>query len=70
MKPPRPTYVLGGAHTPFIGKFHPDFIWKKHPDFGKAENPTIEEHLHRAVNAALETNPIEPQRAGQLLPCR
>lgn len=59
MKPPRPVYILGGAHTPFIGKFHPDFIWKKHPDFGKAENPTIEEHLHRAVNGALEATGVD-----------
>jgi acetyl-CoA acyltransferase len=54
MKLRRPVHVLGGAHTPFIGKFHPDFIWKGHPDFGKRENPTIEEHLHRAVAGALE----------------
>jgi acetyl-CoA acyltransferase len=54
MKPHRPVYVLGGAHTPFIGKFHPDFIWKGHPEFGKRENPTIEQHLTRAVREALE----------------
>ena len=53
MKPLRPVFLLGGAHTPFIGKFHPDFIWKGHPDFGKRRNPTIEEHLHKAVRDAL-----------------
>ena len=58
MKPRRPVYVLGGAHTPFIGKFHPDFIWKGHPDFGRRENPTIEEHLHRAVAGALEATGV------------
>ncbi len=54
MKLRRPVYILGGAHTPFIGKHHPDFIWKGHPEFGKRENPSIEEHLHRAVRGALE----------------
>ena len=53
MKLPRPVYVVGGAHTTFIGKFHPDFIWKGHPDFGRKTNPSIEEHLHRAVQEAL-----------------
>lgn len=53
MKPSRRAFILGGAHTPFIGKFHPDFIWKGHPDFGKKRNPSIEEHLHRAVRDAL-----------------
>ena len=50
----RNVYVLGGEHSPFVGKFHPDFIWKKHPDYGKRDNPTLEEHLHRALLGALE----------------
>lgn len=50
----RKVYLLGGAHSTFIGKHHPDFVWKKHPDFGKRENPTLEEHLATAVRAALE----------------
>ena len=58
MKLQRTVHVLGGAHTPFLGKFHPDFIWKRHPDFGTRENPTIDEHLFRAVNAALETTGV------------
>jgi len=58
MKPSRPVFLLGGAHTPFIGKFHPDFIWKGHPDFGKRSTPTIEEHLHRAVKAALSATGV------------
>ena len=61
MKTNRPVYVVGGAHTPYIGKFHPDFIWKKHPDFGKRENPTIEEHLSRAVNDAFAATGIDPE---------
>jgi acetyl-CoA acyltransferase len=58
MKPHRRVFVLGGAHTTFIGKFHPDFIWKKHPDFGKRENPTIEEHLTGAITQALEATKV------------
>ncbi len=54
MKLRRPVFILGGAHTPFIGKHHPDFIWKGHPEFGKRDNPSIEEHLHRSVREALE----------------
>ena len=60
MKPTQPVYVLGGAHTNFIGKFHPDFIWKKHPDYGKRQNPTLEQHLHSAVRQALENTDVEP----------
>ncbi len=58
MIPNRHVYVLGGASTPFIGKGHPDFVWPKHPDFGKRENPTLEEHLTRAIMLALETTGV------------
>ena len=54
MKLREKTFVLGGAHTPFIGKFHPDFVWKGHPDFGKRENPTLEDHVRRPALEALE----------------
>ncbi len=50
----RRVFVLGGANTPFIGKGHPDFIWKRHADFGVRENPTLREHLSRAVTSASE----------------
>lgn len=53
MQPSRPVFVLGGAHTTFIGKFHPDFIWKKHKDFGKRENPGLEDYLARVTTDAL-----------------
>ena len=53
MKPSRTVNLIGGAHSGFIGKFHPDFIWKEHPDYGKRTNPTLEEHLSRAVIGAL-----------------
>lgn len=62
MKPHRRVFVLGGAHTPFIGKHHPDFIWKKHPDFGTRENPTLDEHLGSAITAALSDAGIEANR--------
>jgi len=58
MKPARRVFVLGGAHSGFIGKFHPDFIWKGHPDFGKRSNPTLEEHIERAVISALEKSGV------------
>jgi acetyl-CoA acyltransferase len=54
MKPARRVFLLGGTHSGFLGKFHPDFIWKGHPDFGKRTNPSLEEHIRRAVIGALE----------------
>ena len=50
----RPTYIVGGHITPFIGKKHPDFIWKRHPDFGKRENPTLDDYVRDAVTGTLE----------------
>ena len=58
MKPARRVFVLGGAHSGFIGKFHPDFIWKGHPDFGKRQNPTLEEHIERVIIGALEATGV------------
>lgn len=60
MKPHRRVFIVGGAITPFIGKKHPDFIWKKHPDFGKRENPTIDEHLERALREAFANTKVDP----------
>ena len=60
MKPTRRVFLVGGDHTPFLGKHHPDFIWKGHPDFGKRRNPTIDEHLHRAALAALRRAGVPP----------
>src|SRR5690625_4652247 len=79
MIPHRRVYIVGGALTPFIGKFHPDFIWKGHADFGQRENPSIEEHLTRAItdaiaDAQITGDPIEPAYidnfAGGLLACQ
>jgi acetyl-CoA acyltransferase len=61
MKPIRRIFVVGGAHTTFLGKGHPEFIWKKHPDFGKRKNPSLEEHMHGAVLSALEKTGVNPQ---------
>ncbi len=58
MKPARRVFLVGGAHSGFLGKFHPDFIWKGHPDFGKRDNPTLEEHLHKAIVDALDSTGI------------
>jgi acetyl-CoA acetyltransferase len=58
MKPNRRVFVVGGAHTNYIGKFHPDFIWKKHPDFGTRKNPTLEQYLHKAIRDAFTATGI------------
>lgn len=58
----RRVFLIGGAHTPFIGKGHPDFVWKNHPDFGKRENPTLEEHLQKAVVDAIAATGVDPDR--------
>lgn len=55
MKLKRRAFVVGGAHTKFIGKFHPDFIWKGHPDFGKRQNPALEDYVKNAALGALES---------------
>ncbi len=59
MKPHRRVFVVGGAHTNYIGKFHPDFIWKKHPDFGTRDNPTLEQSLHKAIRDAFAATGID-----------
>lgn len=53
MRPTRQVFVIGGAHTAFIGKHHPDFVWKGHPDHGKRTNPGLEDYLARATHDAL-----------------
>lgn len=57
----RRVFLLGGAHTTFVGKGSPDFIWKNHPDFGKRDNPNLEQHLKGAVDAAFATTGIDPE---------
>jgi len=62
MRPSRPVYIIGGTHTPYLGKYHPDFIWKGHPEFSKRKNPTLEEHLRRAALGALADAGVSPER--------
>ena len=62
----RRVFIVGGAHTPFIGKHHPDFIWKRHPDFGKRSNPDFEQHLRSAVEGAIEDSGVDPERVDRL----
>lgn len=59
MKPRRRIFVVGGAHSPFIGKHHPDFVWKGHPDYGKRENPTLEGHIGASVRGAFEATGVQ-----------
>lgn len=53
MRPQRPVFVAGGAHTVYRGKLHPDFVWKGHPEFGRRTNPGLEDYLREAVKDAL-----------------
>jgi acetyl-CoA acetyltransferase len=57
----RPIFVVGGAHTPYIGKGHPNFISKRHVDFGKRENPSIEDHIKDVIAGALESTGADPK---------
>ncbi|MDP6933123.1 MAG: hypothetical protein QGG40_09410 [Myxococcota bacterium] len=66
MSLPRRTFLVGGSHSPFLGKGHPDFIWKRHPDFGTRENPDLEQHLACAVHGALDETGADPARIDRL----
>ena len=62
MSQPRRVFLVGGAHTPFIGKGSPDYIWKNHPEFGKRDNPGLEETLQAAVEACFSRTGVDPER--------
>ena len=62
----RRAFVVGGAHTPFIGKGHPDFIWKGHPDFGSRENPTYDIMLKAAVDGLIADTGLNPDLVDRL----
>ena len=62
----RRTFIVGGAHSTYLGKGHPDFIWKRHPDFGKRENPTLKEHLGSAVNDTIAEVGLDPAAVDRL----
>jgi len=59
MRPGQRIFVVGGAHTPFLGKGHPDFVWKRHPDFGIRNNPSLQQMMGSAARGALETTRID-----------
>jgi acetyl-CoA acyltransferase len=52
MKPERRAFVVGGAHTDFLGRGHPRWV---HPKaiVGQGANPTLEQLLHAASRDAL-----------------
>lgn len=56
MKLRRSVYVVGGAHTVYLGKGHPDFV--REPS-DERRNPTLEEHLHRAIRALLTDTGVD-----------
>jgi acetyl-CoA acyltransferase len=58
MKPNRRVFVVGGAHSPFLGRGRPEFIWKGHPDYGVKTNPNLEEHMQVATLGAFEATGV------------
>lgn len=48
MRPGQRVFVVGGAHTDFLGRGHPRWVHPKHGD-----NPSLEAHLHGAIRACL-----------------
>jgi acetyl-CoA acetyltransferase len=60
VRPRRPTFVVGGAHSPYVGKGHPNFVGKEARDLGVGSNPSIEDHITTAVCGALASTYSEP----------
>lgn len=58
MKPLRRAFVVGGAHTTYLGKGRPEFVHPKHPDWGERQNPSLEDHLRDATLKALEVTGV------------
>ena len=63
MRPHRRVFIVGGAHSTFLGKGHPDFIDKRHPEYGKRQNPGLEDHLRVAVQGAFSASGVDPASA-------
>ena len=59
MRPHRRVFVLGGAHTTYLGRGRPEFVHRRHPDYGQRTNPTLEQHLTEAVQSALADTGVE-----------
>lgn len=62
MKPNRSVYVIGAAHSTFLGRGRSEFIWRKHPDYGKKSNPNLEQHLATAVRKVFALTNLDPTR--------
>ncbi|MDP6946454.1 MAG: hypothetical protein QF464_20060, partial [Myxococcota bacterium] len=60
MKPLRRIFVVGGAHSPYLGRGRREFIWKGHPDYGVKHNPTLEDHMRIAAMGAFEATGVPP----------
>lgn len=59
MRPRRRVFVVGGAHTDFLGRAHPRFVpFKAATDTHR--NPTLEEHMHTAIHQALDVCGVSP----------
>lgn len=54
MKPQRDVFVVGGAHTTYLGRARPEFVGPKQ----EGRNPTLEEHLLGVVRAALASTGV------------
>jgi acetyl-CoA acyltransferase len=59
MKPHRRVFVVGGAHTAYLGKARPEFVPPKEAT-AERRNPTLEEHLRASVLAAFEATGADP----------
>ncbi len=60
MKPHKRVFVVGGAHTTFLGRGHPDYLSFKERVPGDRENPSLEDHLGAAVLGALAETGVDP----------
>ena len=58
MRPRNRIFVLGGAHTDFLGRARPEFVHPRHPEWGQRSNPSLEQHLSAATHATLETTGV------------
>jgi len=60
VKPLRRAFVVGGAHTTYLGKGRPEFVHPRHAEWGERHNPSLEEHLREATLKALEVAGVTP----------
>lgn len=59
MKPVRKVFIVGGAHSTYLGRGHPDWVSRTEQAAG-ARNPTLEEHLATAVRRLFEQTGVSP----------